>query len=98
MPRGARVRYGDGWIPLDGRATQYGDVFEYVPKFRALLTEAGRDAAAFPISLFSASEDRDRLKRLRDLGIARIVVSLPAAREDAILPILDRWSALAASL
>src|ERR1700761_6633537 len=44
------VRYGDGWIPLAGRATQYGDVFDYVPKFRAMLTEAGRDAATFPIS------------------------------------------------
>src|SRR5271169_2746233 len=31
------VRYGDGWIPLAGRATQYGDVFDYIPKFRDML-------------------------------------------------------------
>jgi probable F420-dependent oxidoreductase len=74
------VRYGDGWIPLAGRPTQYGDVFEYVPKFRAMLTEAGRDPATFPISLFNSVEDLDTLKRYRDLGIVRSVVSLPAAK------------------
>ena len=92
------VRYGDGWIPLAGRATQYGDVFDYVPKFREMLTEAGRDAASFPISLFGSAKDVDTLKRYRDLGIVRIVVSLPAAKDDVILPILDEWAGLAAKL
>jgi probable F420-dependent oxidoreductase len=97
FPYAARraVRYGDGWIPLAGRATQYGDVFDYVPKFRAMLTEAGRDAASFPISLFSSTDDLDTLKRYRDLGIVRVVVSLPSAKDDVVLPILDRWAALA---
>src|SRR4051795_13073276 len=53
------VRYGDGWIPLAGRPTQYGDVFNYVPKFRAMLSEAGRDPGTFPISLFGSTEDTD---------------------------------------
>ena len=88
------VRYGDGWIPLAGRPGQYGDVFDYVPKFRTMLTEAGRDATTFPISLFSSSDDLDTLKRYRDLGIVRSVVSLPAAKEDVVLPILDRVAAL----
>jgi len=88
------VRYGDGWIPLAGRPTQYGDVFNYVPKFRAMLSEAGRDPGTFPISLFNSVEDLDTLKRYRDLGIVRSVVSLPAAKEDVVLPILDRWAAL----
>ncbi len=88
------VRYGDGWIPLAGRPGQYGDVFDYVPKFRAMLTEAGRDATTFPISLFSSSDDLDTLKRYRDLGIVRSVVSLPAAKEDVVLPILDRVAGL----
>ena len=92
------VRYGDGWIPLAGRPGQYGDVFDYVPKFRELLTEAGRDPATFPISLFGSAEDADRLKRYRDLGIVRVVISLPAAKEDVVLPILDRWAALIGSL
>jgi probable F420-dependent oxidoreductase len=88
------VRYGDGWIPLAGRPGQYGDVFDYVPKFRAMLTEAGRDATTFPISLFSSADDLDTVKRYQDLGIVRAVVSLPAAKEDVVLPILDRVAGL----
>src|ERR1700731_4194144 len=38
FPHGARraVRYGEGWVPLAGRSA-YGDVFETVPKFRAMM-------------------------------------------------------------
>jgi len=95
FPHGARraVRYGDGWIPLAGRA-QYGDVFQVVPKFREMLKEAGRDAASCPVSIFNAPEDADTLKRYRDLGVERVSVSVPAAKPDAALPILDRWAAL----
>ena len=38
-------------------------------------------------------EDRDRLRRHRDLGIARVVVSLNSAPANEILPVLDRWAA-----
>ncbi len=89
------VRYGDGWMPLAGRPQQYGDVFDYVPKFREMLKEAGRDPATFPVSLFSSVEDLDTLKRYRDMAIVRSVVSLPAAGPDQILPMLDRWADLA---
>jgi len=100
FPHGARraVRYGEGWIPLAGRPGQYGDVFETVPKFHALLKEAGRDPASCPVSIFSAPEDGDTLKRYRDLGIIRTSVSVPAAKEDVVLPILDRWADLIRSV
>ena len=39
-------------------------------------------------------EDADMLKRYRDLGAVRVSVSLPAAKADATLPVLDRWAAL----
>ena len=95
FPHGARraVRYGDGWIPLAGRAA-YGDLFETVPKFRAMLKEAGRDVESCPVSVFGAAADGDLLKRYRDLGIARVAVSLPAAKEDVVLPMLDQWATL----
>jgi hypothetical protein len=38
-------------------------------------------------------EDPDRLRRHRDLGIARVVVSLNSAPANEILPVLDRWAA-----
>jgi hypothetical protein len=34
------------------------------------------------------------LKRYRELGVVRVSTGLPAAKEDVVLPILDRWAAL----
>ncbi len=96
FPHGARraARYGDGWIPLAGRPGQHSDIFEVLPKFNAMLAEAGRDPASCPVSIFSAPDNADALKRYRDLGAVRVATSLPAAKEDVVLPILDRWAAL----
>jgi probable F420-dependent oxidoreductase len=96
FPHGARraVRYGDGWIPLAGRPSQYGDVFDFVPKFRQMLAEAGRSEESCPVTIFGSGEDLDTLKRYRDLGVVRVSVSLPAAGPDATLPVLDRWAEL----
>jgi probable F420-dependent oxidoreductase len=95
FPYGARraVRYGDGWIP-GGGGTGHGDITETLPAFHKLAREAGRDPASLPVTLFRVGEDLDRLQQYRDLGIARVVISLPAGKRDAMLPILDRWAPL----
>ncbi len=95
FPHSARraVRYGNGWVPNASRP-QYTDVTEYLPEFRRMATDAGRDPASVPVTIFGAPEDPDRLKRYRDQGIARVVVTLPSAPADEILPALDRWAGL----
>jgi len=92
FPQGARraLRYGNGWIPITGRAP----VHEALAKFREMAKEVGRDPAEVPITAFAAPEDAAELRRLRDLGVSRVVVSLDSDREEAILPVLDRWAAL----
>src|SRR5437667_624754 len=87
------VRYGDGWVPIAGRAPD-GDVNEYLPKFRQMMREAGRNAAALPITLFGGTEDADLLKRYRDMEVARVVTTLPPEPGDKTLPVLDRWPEL----
>jgi probable F420-dependent oxidoreductase len=84
------IRYGDGWYPN----ASSGNPDEYMPRFRQMATEAGRDPDSLPITIGGAPEDADRLKRFRDLGAVRVNVSLPAENADAILPILDRWAEL----
>ena len=91
--RPPRGHYGDGWAPITGRGPD-GDVEEYLPRFRQMLSEAGRDPQSVPVTLFGATEDADRLAHYRDQGIARVVVMLPSAKGDEILPILDRWAEL----
>lgn len=92
FPQGARraLRYGNGWIPIAGRAP----LEDSLGAFRTMAAEAGRDLAEVPVSTFGAPEDLDTLRRYRDLGVSRVVVSLDSAAQDDILPVLDRWAAL----
>jgi probable F420-dependent oxidoreductase len=99
FPHAARraIRYGDGWVPIAGRAP-YGEVSEYLPKFKQMVAEAGRDPAAMPITLFGGTEDADLLKRYRDMGVERVVTTLPPEPADKTLPMLDRWGDLIRSV
>src|SRR5579872_6377203 len=95
FPYGARraLAYGNGWMPHRTR-TQYADVQALLPKFREMAAEAGRDLASVPITIWGAREDLDLLKRDRDDGVSRVVISLDSAKTDTILPELDRWATL----
>ena len=87
FPHGPRraIRYGDSWIPG-------GDIREVLPKFRELAREAGRDPAGIEITSFALGEDLDRVKRLNELGVARVVPMFPPEKADKVLPIVDRWA------
>jgi alkanesulfonate monooxygenase SsuD/methylene tetrahydromethanopterin reductase-like flavin-dependent oxidoreductase (luciferase family) len=95
FPYGARraLAYGNGWMPHRSR-TQYADVRAFLPKFREMAAEAGRDLESVPITIWGTKADLDLLKRDRDDGISRAVVSLDSAKADAVLPELDRWATL----
>jgi probable F420-dependent oxidoreductase len=95
FPHAARraLRYGDGWIP-HSRRPQYEDVTDFLPQFRQMAAEAGRDPASVPITVWGVGETVDRLRRYRDQGVARIVVSLPSEPAEKTLPTLDRWAEL----
>jgi probable F420-dependent oxidoreductase len=93
-PHAARraVAYGDGWIPIAGRGD--ANLAEQIVQFHKMAKEAGRDPASLPITIFSAPEKLDVLKRYKDMGVARALVQLPSASSDEIIPILDRWAEL----
>jgi probable F420-dependent oxidoreductase len=95
FPYAARraIRYGNGWIPRADRLEQDG-VGVLIERFRAMATEAGRDPASLPITIFRAPDDLEQLRFCQSIDVDRVVFSLPAAKEDAIMPILDRWAAV----
>jgi probable F420-dependent oxidoreductase len=84
------LRYGDGWYPN----ASSGNPEEYLPKFKKMTQDAGRDPDALPVTLGGAPEDLDRLKRLRDLGVARVNFPLMSESAEATMPILDRLAGL----
>ena len=49
-------------MPIAGRAP-YGDVNEYMPKFKEMAAAAGRNPDALLITLFGGTEDADLLNR-----------------------------------
>jgi len=94
FPHAARraVRYGDGWIPRDDWLERDG--LGVIDEFHRMAIDAGRDPKSLPITLFRVPDDIERLRLYETIGIDRVVFSLPAAGEDRIVPILDRWADL----
>ena len=87
------IRYGDGLLP-QGPAAGSGSPEDYMPRWRQMAQEAGRDPQSLPVTFGGAPEDPELLRRYQDLGVARVTVRLPAAKADDILPVLDRWARL----
>lgn len=92
FPYAARraIRYGDGWIPRADRLEKEG-VGVLVERFRGMADEAGRDPASLPITIFRVPEAIDRLRYCAEIGIDRVVFTLPAEGRETLLPIMDRW-------
>jgi len=82
------VRYGDGWMPIYGR----DDITEYLPEFRKMAEEAGRDPATLEVSIFGCVAKPDVLEKFRDAGVTRCVFGLPPADRETVLPILDGYA------
>ena len=82
------IRYGDGWYPN----ASSGEPEDYVPAFRKMAQEAGRDPGSLSLRLGGAPDDADKLKRFRDLGVDAANVTLMSETRDRILPVLDHWA------
>ena len=93
FPHGARraIRYGDGWIPHASRP-EYDEVADFLPQFHMMLKEAGRDPASLPITLFRVVEEVDKLRHYRDLGVDRVVITVPSEGPETVIPLLDSWA------
>jgi probable F420-dependent oxidoreductase len=87
------IRYGDGILPAAPVAGS-GSPEEFMPRWRQMAEEAGRDPSSLSVTIGNAPEEIALLRRNRDLGVSRMTVRLPPAPADRVLPILDRWAKL----
>ena len=97
-PGGLRraVAYGDGWIPIGGRTAVDG---RGLSDLRAeACGETGRDPASLEISIYHAPPDVAVIADLAEHGIQRVVFSVPSEGRDAVLPLLDGYVEMVASL
>ena len=95
FPYSARqaIRYGDGWMPqlTEKMQTPFA---EQIPAFRRMAEEAGRDPATLSISVWGRQPNMEEIEGYEALSVERVCTSLESAKEDEILPVLDRWAPL----
>ena len=63
-------------------------------RLKTFADNAGRDMASLSVSVFGAPADRDTLAGFEEAGIQRVLLPLPSATRDEILPVLDGYAAL----
>jgi hypothetical protein len=81
-------------MPIVGRDS----IEEGLADLRQRAEKAGRDPATVTVSLFGARPDEAKLSAWRDVGVHRALFNLPSAGRDEVLPLLDKYAALAAKV
>lgn len=101
------AEYADEWCPIDAQLLNDSgrpDVVGGIELFRRLATEAGRDAASIPITIFAFGRiDPERIEAYGALGVHRIVFppatmqrhdeATALTRLDRLAPIMERLGA-----
>ena len=93
------AEYGDGWFPIyqDARLAGASGVVDYAAGIAQTLEawdQVGR-AGRPNFSIFGVGPDRMAVESLIELGFDRIIFSLPSGSADEVLPMLEKYAALA---
>lgn len=83
------AEYADGWMPIGGRG-----VADALPDLQAAAEQQGRDPKEIELHIFGARADIGVLEHHAALGARSVVLGLPPAPADIVLPVLDRYAEL----
>ena len=91
-PKGRQrvVDYCNGWIPIGQRVP---DIVDGIADLHERARAAGKRPEDFPVTVFAAA-DPDALAKFADAGVERVLLWLPPAAKEDVLPLLDRYAAL----
>ncbi len=84
--------YADGWMPIGGLGS--GNM----ERLQAALDAKGRKVEDLDLALFGAPPDAERLAGRIDQGFDHVIFSLPSEQEDTVLPLLDRYADVVATV
>ncbi|TDB83321.1 TIGR03619 family F420-dependent LLM class oxidoreductase [Actinomadura sp. KC216] len=79
------AEYGDGWLPIGGSGIRAA-----LPGLRRACERAGR--ATVPVIPFGTEPTPQKLDYYATLGIEEVVLRLPSAGRDTVLPLLDEYA------
>ncbi|MEU5878292.1 LLM class F420-dependent oxidoreductase [Spirillospora sp. NPDC047279] len=80
------AEYGDGWMPIGGAGIR-----DALPALRAACEARGRDMVR--VIPFGTLPSHDKLGYYGSLGVEEVVLRVPAAGRDEVLPVLDAYAA-----
>jgi probable F420-dependent oxidoreductase len=83
------AEYADGWIPIGGAGVRAA-----LPELHRTVEAAGRDPASVRVVPFGTIPDPGKLDYYASLGIDEVVLRVPVAGRDVVLPALDEFAAL----
>jgi probable F420-dependent oxidoreductase len=83
------AEYADGWIPIGGAGVRSA-----LPELRRAYETAGRDPDHLRVVPFGTVPDAGKLEYYESIGIDEVVLRVPSAGADRVLPMLDRYAAL----
>ena len=86
------AEYGHGWIPVGGAG-----LTDALPRFREAVVEAGRDPDSMEVVPFGSIPDPAKLEHFERIGVTEVVMRVPSAGRDEVLPILARQAELVAA-
>lgn len=81
------AEFADGWMPIGGSG-----LAQTLPLLRDAFAERDRDPDSLQIVPLGVRPDAEKLAHYASLGVTEVVLRLPAADRDAVLPVLDRFA------
>lgn len=89
------VEFCDGWLPT---GIEPSVLAEKISLLRQRAEAAGRDPGKISVTsiyyFYDSNPDQRDIEELRKAGVERVVFGLPSAKEDVLLPLLDRYASL----
>lgn len=86
------VKFADEWMPIGARL----DLADRISELNEKAEEAGR--GPIPVTNWGTAPNREAIDELADIGVGRAIFGLPSAKEDEVIPLLDRYAAVIAPL
>lgn len=81
------AEYADGWLPIGGAGMKAA-----LDDLRARFEANGRDPASMHIVPFGVLPDEGKLDYYGELGVTEVVLRLPGAGRDLVMPRLDEFA------
>jgi len=81
------AEYGHGWIPIGGAGMR-----DALVDLRQAMESAGRDPDDLRVVPFGTLPTPEKLTYFEEVGVTEVVLRLPSAPADEVLPVLDRYT------